>query len=90
MKRVLRQTQKDRIAELEEVLITVMEHCEGKGWRSDHIAALIRKTLRCKYCRDFYTNFRCNCPDECDCPKNLGYCECKPLKSMPSVPGVMP
>lgn len=34
-----------RMSELERVLQTVLEHCEGKGWRSDHVAALIRKTV---------------------------------------------
>jgi len=28
-----------------EVLKTVLEHCEGKGWRSDHVATLVRNTI---------------------------------------------
>jgi hypothetical protein len=30
----------------------------------------------CSYCARFFTRFRCNKPNECDCPKCQGYCEC--------------
>lgn len=30
----------------------------------------------CGYCREFRSKYRCNAPDECDCPKCSGLCEC--------------
>lgn len=30
----------------------------------------------CKACEEFFDRFRCNSPDECDCPKCSGLCEC--------------
>jgi predicted HAD superfamily Cof-like phosphohydrolase len=30
----------------------------------------------CKYCEAFFTRYRCNAPDECDCPKCQGFCAC--------------
>jgi hypothetical protein len=32
----------------------------------------------CKYCRAFFLRFRCNKPQECDCPRCQGYCRCVP------------
>jgi len=31
--------------ELLAVLQTVLEHCEGKGWRSDHVTTLVKNTI---------------------------------------------
>jgi hypothetical protein len=31
----------------------------------------------CRFCKEFFAQFRCNAPDECDCPKCQGYCECE-------------
>lgn len=33
--------------------------------------------MKCRYCEGFFASYRCNKPDECDCPKCQGYCECK-------------
>ncbi len=30
----------------------------------------------CDYCARFFDRFRCNKPDNCDCPKCQGYCYC--------------
>jgi len=30
----------------------------------------------CDFCKRFFARFRCNKPDECDCPKCQGMCEC--------------
>jgi hypothetical protein len=30
----------------------------------------------CEACVTFFARFRCNIPDECDCPKCQGYCGC--------------
>lgn len=30
----------------------------------------------CTKCSEFFERFRCNAPDECDCPKCQGLCEC--------------
>ena len=30
----------------------------------------------CGYCPNFFDRFRCNAPDECDCPRCQGLCEC--------------
>jgi len=32
--------------------------------------------VRCHFCEKFFSRFRCNAPDECDCPKCQGMCEC--------------
>jgi len=29
----------------------------------------------CQLCRDFYARFRCNKPNECDCPRCQGMCD---------------
>jgi hypothetical protein len=31
---------------------------------------------KCTKCSEFEERFRCNAPDECDCPKCQGLCEC--------------
>lgn len=31
----------------------------------------------CRFCEKFFARFRCNAPDECDCPKCQGMCECE-------------
>lgn len=31
----------------------------------------------CKWCEEFFSKYRCNKPEECDCPKCQGLCECK-------------
>ena len=31
---------------------------------------------KCEACTTFFARFRCNTPDECDCPKCQNYCEC--------------
>lgn len=30
----------------------------------------------CKWCREYFKRFRCNAPNECDCPECQGYCQC--------------
>lgn len=30
----------------------------------------------CRHCRKFFSSYRCNAPDECDCPRCQGFCEC--------------
>lgn len=35
---------------------------------------------QCQYCEDFFSRYRCNQPDECDCPKCQGFCKCKEQK----------
>lgn len=30
----------------------------------------------CTKCQQFFERYRCNAPDECDCPKCQGYCKC--------------
>ncbi len=32
---------------------------------------------QCKACVTFFARFRCNWPDECDCPKCQNLCECE-------------
>lgn len=29
----------------------------------------------CRLCQKFFAQFRCNAPDECDCPRCQGMCE---------------
>lgn len=31
---------------------------------------------KCPHCREFFARYRCNSPDECDCPKCQGMCTC--------------
>jgi hypothetical protein len=31
---------------------------------------------KCKLCEKFFARYRCNKPDECDCPKCQGMCTC--------------
>jgi len=37
--------------------------------------------MRCKYCEEFFSRFRCGKEShgECDCPKCQGYCKCDEL-----------
>lgn len=32
--------------------------------------------MPCKHCETFFASHRCNKPEECDCPKCQGICEC--------------
>lgn len=32
---------------------------------------------RCKLCEEFFCKYRCNSPEECDCPKCSGLCSCE-------------
>ena len=32
--------------------------------------------FQCDMCKKFFERFRCNSPDECDCPKCQGLCTC--------------
>ena len=32
---------------------------------------------KCPACLAFFDRFRCNSPDECDCPRCQGYCLCE-------------
>lgn len=32
---------------------------------------------RCVPCNEFFLKFRCNSPEECDCPPCQGMCECE-------------
>ena len=31
----------------------------------------------CRFCKKFFSRFRCNAPGECDCPKCQGLCTCE-------------
>jgi hypothetical protein len=44
----------------------------------------------CDYCKRFFARYRCNKPDECDCPKCQGYCECKTKEALPKKPWTKP
>lgn len=35
--------------------------------------------MKCKKCEAFFSLFRCNSPNDCDCPRCQGYCECPKL-----------
>lgn len=34
------------------------------------------KHCHCDKCKSFFSRFKCNSPDECDCPVCQGMCEC--------------
>jgi hypothetical protein len=34
--------------------------------------------VQCAKCNAFFARYRCNKPQECDCPKCQGYCDCPP------------
>jgi len=35
-----------------------------------------KNNVICPRCQTFFAQFKCNSPDECDCPKCQGLCEC--------------
>lgn len=71
-------------AKLAEALEQIADMCMAPPNFSDAtirdmaLAALAahRAEQRCKYCERFFSMYRCNKPDECDCPKCQGMCEC--------------
>jgi hypothetical protein len=58
------------------------EECEGCGMRADECECDSKgkaKQKECKYCKKFFAKYKCNAPDECDCPKCQGMCECNDM-----------
>jgi site-specific recombinase XerC len=46
-------------------------------WTDDQAAVYGKGSAKCGACSEFFKSYSCNCPGECDCPKNLGLCECE-------------
>ena len=64
--------QRDRFwlrAELRDVLPHA-EHDRAGRWQQQSAGT-------CEACSRFFARFRCNAPEECDCPRCQGYCKCE-------------
>jgi site-specific recombinase XerC len=46
-------------------------------WTDDQAKVYGKGSAKCGACSEFFKSYSCNCPGECDCPKNLGLCECE-------------
>ena len=50
---------------------------KGSAGRQDGIYGFSATCgAQCGHCDKFFAKYRCNTPDECDCPRCQGYCEC--------------
>ena len=56
----------DKHAARGQLILALITH-----WREDE-----KQMKPCRFCQDFFERFRCNSPDECDCPRCSGLCEC--------------
>lgn len=36
----------------------------------------VRPDRKCGFCKEYFQHSGCNAPNECDCPRCQGYCEC--------------
>ena len=52
------------------------DYPEYDDWAAHQLMLEQEEQERCDYCKRFFAMYRCNAPDECDCPKCQGYCEC--------------
>jgi DNA (cytosine-5)-methyltransferase 1 len=48
----------------------------GSPQEGEEEGRMCKSTGSCEKCRNFFSLYRCNAPDECDCPHCQGMCEC--------------
>jgi hypothetical protein len=55
-------------------ILDIDKYLEWVEWKSNREDG---ESTECDKCSRFFARFRCNAPDECDCPKCQGMCECE-------------
>ena len=72
MKITLDRPQEARLREYLELVLS-----SYKNYENNKLKEVKDKDDKCPMCRDFFSKYRCNSPEECDCPKCQGLCECE-------------